>query len=525
MPSGDTYVLAVDLGTSGPKVALVGADGTLKDYAFRENRVDLLPGGGAEQDPDQWWEAVCAASQAVTSRHPEAARKVTSVCCTAQWSGTVAVDRSGRHLANAIIWLDSRGAAQIRETFGGPVRIEGYNPIRLFKWIRRTGGMPSQSGKDSLAHILYLKSVHPRVYDGAYKFLEPKDYLNFRLTGRFAASFDSITLHWVTDNRDPDKVAYDPDLIRLAGIDGEKLPRLFRAVDILGPVLPEAANRLGISPLAKVVMGSPDVPCAAVGSGAVHDFEAHYYVGTSSWITCHMPFKKTDLFHNMASLPSALPGRYFVANEQETAGACLTFLRDKILFPQDLLDNQPPPEDFFLRLNRAAGSVEAGAKNLIFTPWLYGERTPVEDHTLRAGFFNLTLKTTRAQMARAVMEGVAFNAKWLLGCVERFCKKKLDPIRMIGGGADSELWAQIHADVLNRTIYQVADPIQANFRGAAFLAGLALGQMDLDGIRQQVKIRTKFTPNPKNREIYLRLFPQFLAIYRQNRKIYARLNG
>ena len=136
----------------------------------------------------------------------------------------------------------------------------------------------------------------------------------------------------MTDNRSPDRICYDPALLRLAGIEQSRLPELLPATDILGPLSPGPAAELGVPPGIPVVVGTPDVQSAAIGSGATRVYQAHLYVGTSSWLTCHVPFKKTDLRHNMASLPSPIPMRYFVANEQETTGATLTFLRDRVLF-------------------------------------------------------------------------------------------------------------------------------------------------------------------------------------------------
>src|SRR5262249_29277498 len=187
-----------------------------------------------------------------------------------------------------------------------------------------------------------------------YKFLEPKDYLNLRLTGRFAASYDSITLHWLTDNRDIRRIAYDDRLLALAGVERDKLPDLKHATDILGPLTPAAAAELGLPRGLPVVAGTTDSQSAAIGSGAVKDYEAHLYVGTSSWISCYVPFKKTDFRSNMASLPSAVPGRYYVANEQECAGVCLTYLRDNLLYPNDELAPGPPPAGAYQLFDRIA---------------------------------------------------------------------------------------------------------------------------------------------------------------------------
>ncbi len=524
MPSKRPCILAIDLGTSGPKVGAVTADGALLDSEFVRTELVLLPGGGAEQDPAEWWSAICTATSHMLARGAVAAEDIAAVNCTCQWSGTVAVDRHGEPLMNAIIWMDTRGARHIRKLVGGPLSFQGYGLGKALRWISLTGGAPGLSGKDPIAHILYLRHERPEIYRASYKLLEPKDYLNLQLTGQLTTTVDTISLHWVTDNRDIGRIRYSDALLGMSGLERDKLPELHPSAAVLGPICESAARDLGLSERVQVVGGSPDVLGAAIGSGAVRDYEAHLYVGTSSWLTCHVPFKKTDIVHNMATLPSAIPNRYLVANEQETAGACLTFLRDKLLCADDELGTAPPPADFFQRLDQLAARAPAGAGRVIFTPWLYGERTPVEDHTVRGAFFNLSLDSTRAHLVRAVLEGVAHNARWLLGYLEKMVGRRLDPIRFIGGGAKSALWCQVFADILDRTICQVEQPIEANLRGAAFQAAVALGHLSFDEVPERVPIAQSFAPDPAKRAIYDELFGEFLNLYRQNRRIHARLN-
>lgn len=520
-PSRPPYVLAIDLGTSACKVALATGSGEILALEQEPVPLILLPDGGAEQDPGAWWAAIVRATRRLLDRGVVPPGGVAAVGCTSQWSGTVAVDRAGESIGNAIIWMDSRGAPYVRAVTGGLPRVEGYGLRKLVTWIRLTGGIPGRAGKDSIAHILFLKHERPQVYRAAHKFLEPKDYLNLRLTGRFAATFDSATLTWVTDTRRPDRIRYDDRLLRWVGVERSKLPDLVRAVDVVGLLQPGAARELGLQPGIPVVGGTPDIQAATLGSGAAGDFEGHLYVGTSSWITCHVPYKKTDLLHNMASLPAAIPGRYFVADEQQTAGACLAFIRD-----QGLLGSVGPEmgSEAYAAFDRMAARAAPGSGGLIFTPWLYGERTPVEDRYVRGGFFNLSLATTREEMVRSVLEGVAFNARWLLGHLERFVGRRLDSLNLIGGGAVSEVWCQIYADVLGRTVRQVRNPVQATVRGAAILAGVALGSTTFQEASARVPIARVFEPDPATRSLYDGLFREFLAIYRKNRSIHAALN-
>ena len=270
-----------------------------------------------------------------------------------------------------------------------------------------------------------------------------------------------------------------------------------RAVDVdRRRCAPDAADELGVPAGIDVVAGTPDVQSATLGSGALADFQAHLYLGTSSWITCHVPFKKTDLFANMASLPAAIPNRYFVGNDQETAGACLGWLRDNVLWPDDALGTGPPPADAFARIDALAATAPVGQRlgdlHAVAQRRAHPGRRP---HDARRRGSTSRSSTTRADQVRAVLEGVAYNTKWLLGAVEKFVDRRLDPIRVIGGGARSELWCQIHADVLDRTIELVADPQSANVRGAGFLGLVGLGRATLRRSRAAAS-RSATCPGP-----------------------------
>ena len=533
VPPAEACVLGVDLGTGGAKAAVVSATGMLVAHAFEPVDLVLTPDGGAEQDPDGWWSAVVLAARRALADSEVPPEQVIGVGCTAQWSGTVAVGADGRALGQAIIWMDSRGSAAVRRVVRGPVNALGYDVRKVPRWIHRAGGVPSLSGKDPVGHILFLRDERPEIYGPAAVFLEPVDYLDLRLTGLARASFGSIALHWVTDNRRIDRVAYDPDLLAMAGLDRSRLPELVPTGAVLAGLADGPAAELGLLPGTPVVAGTGDLHSAAVGSGAVADFAGHLYIGTSSWISGHVPFKKTSAATNVTALPSGLPGRYLVADEHETGGACLTWLRDQ-LFDGTVPDPDGEPgaavrprgetDDAFDRLNRLAATVPAGSGGVLFTPWLNGERSPVDDHTIRAGFHNLSLSTTRAEMVRAVFEGVAFNSRWLLGAVERFVGRPFDSLAFVGGGARSDLWAQVHADVTGRTIRQVADPVLANVRGAGLLTLVALGRIRVDDVPGMVPVRATYRPDRSAAPVYDEMAAEFVHLYQRTKGIHRRLN-
>lgn len=536
--SKQKYILAIDHGTSGAKTAIVSTQGNVIDWEFEEVPLHLIGRQGAEQDPDDWWNAIVNTSKKLIDKGHVPVEEIVGVCNSSQWAGTVAVDKNGHHLMNSIIWMDTRGAPYIKELNKGLIKVSGYSLVKALKWIKITGGAPSIVGNDPIGHILLIKNEYPDIYEKTYMFLEPHDYVNLRLTGQFAASEASIHVHFITDIRDINNIHYSKKLLKKLKIEPEKFPQLKKSIDILGPIKPEVAGLLGLTKETKVVMGAPDIPTAIIGSGALADYQGHIYLGTSDWLICHVPYKKTDMFHIMASVPSAIPGKYFFINEQQVAGAALQFLRDKILYHKDELLKEEEVPDVYKIFDKIAEKVPAGSNNLIFTPWLYGERTPIEDLTIRGGLYNLSLEMTREHIIRAILEGIAYNIRWLFMYVEKNIQKwvmkeradmtkkdfVMPELNIIGGGAQSNVWCQIFADVLNRKIKQVKNPIQANARGAAFIASVGLGFIDWNDIPKYTEYSNIFTPNPENREIYDKLFKEFINIYKTTRKMYKRLN-
>jgi xylulokinase len=510
-----SHVLAVDLGTGGPKVALVSLRGAVAGGEFEPTALVHTPDGGVEQDPEDWWRAVTAAARRLADRGLVPPGDVAAVAVTGQWASTVAVGEDLAPLGNALLWLDGRGARHVRRMAGGHVRVAGYDPRKLATWLRATGGAPGLSGKDPVGHMLFLKHERPDVFRRARAFVEPVDFLTMRMTGRIATAPETATVHWATDTRDLRRVRYDPALVALAGLDAGKLPEIVPSGAALGPLTPEAAEALGGLPAVPVLAATPDVMSAAVGSGAVADFAPHLYVGTSAWLSCHVPFRRTDPLHQVAALPSSVPGRYLVCTEQQTAGAALEHLRDRLLGAA-----ATPFEDL---LAEAAAS-PPGARGVLFTPWLNGERTPVDDHRVRAAYLSLSLQTDRADLVRATLEGVALNARWMLRYVQLLVRRRLDDVAFIGGGARSDLWGQVVADVLGRRVHRRAEPTQANVRGAALLAAVALGHLRIEDVPACVPTAATHHPDPARRALYDALFAELRAAYRANRRMYRRLN-
>ena len=367
MKEAEPLVLAVDLGTSSVKVALITVHGRVLGWESGPLALHVTPDGGTEQSPREWWHVFLSTAQRLLARDLAPARSVRAVCCSTQGEGTVPVDREGRALMNGILWMDMRGAPYLHRQARGRVNLLGVDAARLLRWIRLTGGMPSPTGKDPAGHMLLVRDRFPEVYARTYKFLNVLDYMNLRLTGRFVATFDSILTSWVTDNRDPDDIRYDARLVRDSGIDADKFPEIVPCTEVLGRLEAGVAAALGLPAGVLVVAGSIDNTAAGVGAGAVEDFAPHLYIGTSSWLAAHVPFKKTDPLSSLASVPCAVPQRYLLTALQATAGGNLAFLGDNVLFPQDELSGGEKGPDLFRRMDRAAARSPAGSNGLLYT--------------------------------------------------------------------------------------------------------------------------------------------------------------
>ncbi|MBS1848285.1 MAG: FGGY-family carbohydrate kinase [Actinobacteria bacterium] len=512
----DAYALAIDLGTGGPKVGIVSYAGDLVRHEFSPVETRHLDGGGAVQDADDWWRAITTMITELVASGTVPTSAITAVSITGQYASTVPVDATGAPVGDAVLWMDTRGGPYARKRFGG--HAAGYDARTIATWIRRTGGAPALSGADPIGQRLALQAREPAVTKAARWMLEPIDQLTMRFTGVASASPASMAVAWLIDTRQPGTFTFDPDLVRRSGVDPRQLPPLGPTNRFIGTILPSVARTLGLAEGTSVVAALPDLHTGALGSGAVRQHQGHLALSTSSWISAPVEAKKTDIVRQIATVPGLTPTGRLVIDNHEVGGLALSWFRDKIW---NTGDTTPPYDE----ITRAAAGVEPGSGSVIFTPWLNGERSPVEDSRARGGFHNLSLATGRAELARAVLEGVAYNSRWLLDAVEKFTSCGLDPIRIIGGGAVSDLWCQIHADVLDRRIERPRDPMFANLRGAGLAAGIASGTISVDDVADLVPVERTFVPDAANRSTYDRIYGEFTKRYRADKAMFHRLNS
>ena len=511
MATAEDLCLVVDLGTTGLKVGIASLGGRLLASRQAQLTTHHGAGGAATQDAQLWWDLIAGMSS--TLLNEIGAETIAAVVVSGQYASIVPVDAEGSPVAECILWSDMRGGTHTRRLIGGPVA--GYRPGAVLRFVRTTGGAPTPSGADGAGGLLYLLHDRPDVVVAASHLLEPVDYLAMRFCGEAKATHASMFGSWLTDNRALDRMSYDPKLLRMLGIDSRLLPELVPFGSIIGGVTTAAARATGIPEGTPVLAGVPDLHAAALGTGTTElGGPGHLALSTTSWISAPHAAKKTDILHSIATMPGLDQSSYLIVNNHEIGAKALEWFAGGL--------GLPAPVDFDALCAEAA-TAPPGSGSVIFTPWLAGERSPVESHSARGGFHNVSLATTRADLIRSVLEGVAYNSRWLAEYVDRFAGRTLTPLRIVGGGARSRLWCQIHADVMGRPIEQVAEPMVAQLRGAALLAGRTLGVIDDAAIPGMVEIAERFEPDPETAAVYDRLYAEFPKLIKTQAPMFRRL--
>lgn len=509
------YILSIDLGTSGPKVALVGLDGHVA--AASAGSIGLtVEGARAEHDGDEIWREVTSCIRQVVASGGIAARDIVGVTAAGQYFSLVPIDRRGTALAPMLSWMDTRGARYNLDLYE-------RHPEALELWVEIHGMVPLPSGVDSLAHLLFFKNERPDIYAAAHCFVEPVDFVLANLCDDFAANPCSAFAMLFTDNRDPTQPKYDPQLIAFAGIDAAKLPPLVPVNARLGTLRASVAAELGLQPGTIVFAGVNDTHAASIATATFRQGAGAVNVGTTGQVLAHVPDKRSDFDNEILSMPSPIAGRHLAMAENGLGARPLdVFLRQQV-FVNDRLANHATP-DPFATLEEAIRSVPPGSGNVLFLPWLRGSGSPVSSTTARGGFLNLALDTTRSQMVRAVLEGCAYNLRWLLPAVERFAEHSFAELRFSGGAAMSDGWSQIVADVMQRPVRQLADARHTNNRATALLGFTELGLCDLDAVDRLCPVRKTYDPQPELAARYDHLFARFLETFEALRPVYAALN-
>ena len=472
-------VLAIDLGTGGPKVALVEPTGHTLAWRSAPVATTFVDGGGAEQDPREMWSAIVTATRetlaAVTPRPP-----IVAVAVTSQYMSTIPVAADGTPTGPCILWMDTRGAAHSASLL---------NDDSFMLFLERHGMIPLPSGNDNVAHAHVLQTVHPESYAAAAAFVEPMDYVVARLTGRVTATQSTVFGQLVCDNRTWGATEYDPDLVAATKLDPAKLAPLVPLNGVVGEVRGAVADELGIDAGIPVVPGTIDSITSAVGAGALGPSTAAVIVGTTSVMVSHIPDHRGDIGAGLLAVPSPVPHMYYVMAENGVGGRAFDWAQRLFGFGS-LADALA-----------AAAEAPPGADGVQFLPWLLGSIAPNPNDDVRAAYVGMSLRHDRSHAMRATLEGVALNLAWLLPHFEVFVGSHFADIRFGGGAALSPLFSQVLADALDRPVHRLQEPRATNARGAAFLALADLGLLRLDDVPSLLRVDEVHEPDPATRAL------------------------
>ncbi len=507
-------ILAVDVGTSEVKAALVSHEGVIRDCARSHLEVLHPRPTWAEQDPNGWWHAIASAVRDLWKNAPERRDTVSGMVFSCQMFGVLPVDVDGKPLMNAMIWLDTRSREQARAITDGFPKVAGYGLGRVIKWLRETNGAPNLAGRDTISKYIWLREERPDVWERTHKLLDVKDYLLLRSTGRTVTTYDLASGGWLFRTR-KDQLGWSEPILDMLDLDTSRLPTVIRSTEVAGFLQEDAAADLGIAPGTPVVAGAGDVPSCAIGSGAVRDGEVHVCLGTSSWVASHRDDRCVDPFSATGTLCAAELGKYILIATQETAGASMEWLRRNLLGEHIGYDE----------INALVEDCPPGAGGVTFFPWMMGERVPVDDSSVRGGFVNLSLDHDKSHVLRAIYEGVALNTRWAFGVVEKLLKEPVPHVRITGGGAQSDIWCQITADVLQRPVHRVANPQFCGVRGAAVIALRALGEIPrLEDTGHLVEVTDRFEPRAAYASLYDERYAAYRDYYDRTHSWFRRLN-
>ncbi|MDO5135601.1 MAG: FGGY-family carbohydrate kinase [Eubacteriales bacterium] len=497
------YLLAHDIGTSGDKASLFSVDGRLIRSTTAGYEVHYGNGGKAEQDPRDWWRAVCASTREITEGiGPEG---ILAVSFSAQMQCCLVVDREGTPLRPAMIWADQRAEKQAEELRSRIPDEEAYQLLghRI-------------SPAYSLEKLMWVRDEEPEIYEKTYKMLQVKDYIIFRMTGKFVTDHSDAS---GTNAMDLEGLCWSERMLRAADISMEKLPELHASTDVIGNLLPQAAGELGLSESVQVVCGGGDGPCSALGAGCVRDDEMFLTFGTSAWIGGTTNKKFLDKDKVFFCFAHVIPGKYMPCGTMQSAGSSYSYLRNT--FFQDVMERakeegRSPWEE----MNRMAEAAPAGARGLLFLPYLAGERAPRWNPDASGCFMGIRMYHGREDYVRSVLEGVALNLERILAQYRKY----LDVSRMIltGGGAKGNVVAQILADVLEAELVRPDHVEEATSIAAAVIAGVGCGvYQDFQAIHDFLSFPSVTRPRPGSREVYAKAKELFEKLYQALEPLYG----
>lgn len=477
-------IIAHDLGTSGNKASLFSVNGELVRSATIPYAVHYLPGNGTEQAPRDWWDAVCKSTRIIMEGIDK--KEVLAISFSAQMQCCLPVDRNGMVLHPGIIWADQRAAAQTERLKAALGDQESYELLghRL-------------SPSYSIEKLMWLKDVKPDIYQKTYKMLQVKDYVLYRMTGRFVTDYSDAS---GTNALDLRNLCWSRDVLRAAGISEGIFPQLCSSTDVIGNLTKEAAEQLGLNRQTSVVCGGGDGPCSALGAGCIEENQMFMSFGTSAWIGGTTREVFLDESRILFCFAHVIPGYYMPCGTMQSAGSAYSYIKDTFCRGEIEAAKQKNCSVYEI-MDRLAGDSPPGAKGLLFLPYLNGERSPRWNPAASGSFLRIHMQHKKEDYIRAVLEGVAMNLDLILKAYRRYLP--VEQMILIGGGAKGRELTRILSDVLQVSLIRSNHVEEATSMAAAVIGGIGVGvYRDFSAIKNFIQFQQPVEPDGKLAKMY-----------------------
>lgn len=499
------YIIAHDLGTSGNKASLYTVGGQLVKSITYGYDTHFFNNNWAEQDANKWWQAVCITTKELIKdiqRH-----LVIGVSFSAQMQGCVCVDGEGNILRPAIIWADQRATKENNQIL---------SHITMQDFYQITGHRASPSY--SIQKLMWIKENEKEIYNKTYKMLNCKDYMILKLTGNFVTDYSDAS---GTNALDINKKYWSEEILTYAGVDKEKLPQILGSTEVAGFITRQASQDVGLLKGTPIVVGAGDGVCATVGASCVREGDTYSCVGSSAWIatTSKKPIydKEMKTFNFVHMIPEFI----VPCGTMQTGGGAYSWAKTRLGAYEELKAKELDI-NFYELMNEKIGQSPIGANGLIFLPYLLGERSPRWNPDARGAFIGLKMEHQREDLFRAVLEGIAFNLEIILKSFKE--QAQINEMKIIGGGAKSDVWTQIMADMYGLPILKPKLLEEATGMGAAVAAGVGVGAFDnLEMASKFFDIEKSIQPNGEHMEFYNKMKPIFDESYYSLLKVYEQL--
>ncbi|MBE6884629.1 MAG: xylulokinase [Ruminococcaceae bacterium] len=497
-------LLAHDLGTSGNKATLYREDGTIVASRVASYNVHYPEGNHAEQDADDWWNAVVESTRMLIKDVDP--KDIAAVSFSGHMNGCLCVDAEGKPLRRSILWMDTRASKEAQE-------LEDKFGIERFYAI--TGARPKAFY--SIEKLMWVKNNQPEIYAKTYKMLQSKDYISFKLTGRFTTDHNDASN---TNAYDLKNRCWSKEIIDAAGIDMDKLPEIVASTEVVGTVTAEAAALTGLCEGTTVVAGAGDGGCAGVGAGSWKDGAVYCCLGTSAWISTALSQPVMDEDMVVFNMVHPDPKLYIPCGPMQSAGNSFNWMKNQICTHEKYLADTTG-ESIYKLINEQIKESPAGANGLIFLPYLMGERSPWWDSQAKGAYIGLTPAHTRADILRATIEGVVLN---LAQIYDSYRNRTYPPLVLIGGLALNDVWRKTMADALGVPVLQTTCTEEASSMGAAIIAGVGAGIFK-DFSASELFIHPKETvePDMEMHKFYQSRLPVYKACYTALKDVFPQL--